>query len=193
MPAGRRSGVDGEQRRAQIVTAAQHAIATLGFEGFRVRDVAAQVGINIATLHYHFPTKEALIAAVVQQIVGNLDRVPYDPSADPRQVLTDHLGHILGRFDTEREQFLVLNELYARGGRDPELRTILVANDEAWADYLRPVFVAGRDQGRFRADLDPDAATALVIGFLKSLLFQYDLTPDRIQRTAAEILRAVEA
>src|SRR5947208_9570069 len=31
----------------------------------RTRDVAAKVGVNIATLHYYFPTKEKLIRGVV--------------------------------------------------------------------------------------------------------------------------------
>jgi AcrR family transcriptional regulator len=194
MPGSRRTAVDGEQRRGQIVAAAAHAIATLGFEGLRVRDVAGQVGINIATLHYYFPTKEALVTAVVQQIIGNLDRVPHAypapaEDADPLALLTDHIGHILRRFETEREQFVVLDELYTRAVRDPELRAILRANDTAWAGYLRPILQAGRDQGRFRADLDPDAATVLVIGFLKSLPFQFDLTPKRTDAAVDELLR----
>jgi AcrR family transcriptional regulator len=202
MPARRRAAGDGEQRRAQIVAAAQHAIATLGFEGLRVRDVADQVGINIATLHYYFPTKEALVAAVVQKIVATLDRVPHaysadgpaaEPAGDPRTVLTGHIEHILRRFEANRDEFVVVNELYARAGRDPQLHAILRGNDEAWAGYLQPVFAAGRDRGQFRADLDPEGATVLVIGFLKSLLFQLDFTADRTRRAADELLRSVLA
>ncbi|MFK3979693.1 TetR/AcrR family transcriptional regulator [Micromonospora sp. NPDC050397] len=194
MPGSRRTAVEGEQRRAQIVDAAQHAIATAGFEGLRVRDVAAQVGINIATLHYYFPTKEALVAAVVQRIVRTLDRVPLnDPVHDPRRMLIEHIQHILGRFAADRNLFVVLNEIYARADRDAELHAVLLSNDHAWADYLRTIFAAGRDAGQFRADLDPDGATVLVIGFLKSLLAQLDLTVERGRLAADEIVRAVTA
>ncbi|TDV56321.1 TetR/AcrR family transcriptional regulator [Actinophytocola oryzae] len=194
MPGRRRTAVEGEQRRAQIIEAAEHAIATTGFEGLRVRDVADQVGINIATLHYHFPTKEALVAAVVQRIVSTLDRVPLsDPVQDPRQMLVDHVEHILGRFGADRNLFVVLNETYARADRDAELRAVLLANDHAWAEYLRTIFAAGRDAGQFRTDLDPDGATVLVIGFLKSLLTQLDLTAERRRLAADEIIRAVTA
>ncbi|MBM2615652.1 TetR/AcrR family transcriptional regulator [Actinoplanes sp. LDG1-06] len=184
----------GEQRRTEIVAAAQQAIARQGFEGLRVRDVAALVGINIATLHYHFPTKEALVTGVVQGIVGALDGVlPSGPERDPATVLAEHLTHILTRFEADRDEFVVLNELYARAGRDPELHVTLLANDVAWADWLRAVFEAGRAREQFRADLDPDAAAALVIGFLKSLLVQLDMTPQRSRAAADEILRAVKA
>jgi hypothetical protein len=76
-------------------------------------------------------------------------------------MLIQHIGHILGRFAADRNLFVVLNEIYARADRDPELRTVLLANDHAWADYLRTIFAAGRDAGQFRADLDPDGATVL--------------------------------
>src|SRR5919204_6244694 len=52
-------------RRRALVAAAYARIASDGFEGLRTRDVAADVGVNIATLHYYFPTKEALIRAVI--------------------------------------------------------------------------------------------------------------------------------
>jgi len=52
-------------RRQALIAAAYQRIANDGFEGLRTRDVAADVGVNIATLHYYFPTKEALICGVI--------------------------------------------------------------------------------------------------------------------------------
>src|SRR5436309_13286777 len=52
-------------RRAALVDAAFARIASHGFEGLRTRDVAADVGVNVATLHYYFPTKEDLIRSVI--------------------------------------------------------------------------------------------------------------------------------
>src|SRR5205823_12230072 len=54
-----------EDRRRALVLAAFGQIAERGFEGLRTREVAAEAGVNIATLHYYFPTKEALIRGVV--------------------------------------------------------------------------------------------------------------------------------
>jgi AcrR family transcriptional regulator len=52
------------------VLAAFSQIAEHGFEGLRTRDVAAEVGVNIATLHYYFPTKESLIRGVLEHAMG---------------------------------------------------------------------------------------------------------------------------
>jgi len=46
-----------EQRREELVRAAFNQIAEHGFEGLRTRDVANEVGVNIATLHYTFRQK----------------------------------------------------------------------------------------------------------------------------------------
>jgi AcrR family transcriptional regulator len=41
-------------------------------EGFRIRQVAAEAGIDNGTLHFHFPTKEALIHVVVDYLTEDL-------------------------------------------------------------------------------------------------------------------------
>ena len=69
-----------DERRASLVRAAYDIIAAEGFERLRTRDVADRVGINVGTLHYYFPTKEALIEAVAK---AN-PRTP--PSSDARHV-----------------------------------------------------------------------------------------------------------
>ncbi len=57
-----------DDRRAAIALAARDLIVEKGVEGLRTRDIAERVGINIATLHYHVPTKEALIALVAESL-----------------------------------------------------------------------------------------------------------------------------
>src|SRR5438477_12885292 len=54
-----------EGRREELVLATYRELASSGFEGLRTRDIANAVGVNIATLHYYFPSKEDLIRAVI--------------------------------------------------------------------------------------------------------------------------------
>ena len=63
-----RAGENWDVRRRAIAAAARELIVEKGFEGLRTRDIADRVGINIATLHYHVPTKEALIGLVAQSM-----------------------------------------------------------------------------------------------------------------------------
>src|SRR6476660_3600329 len=57
-----------ESRPAEIAAAARSLIAERGFEGLRTRDIADRVGINVATMHYHVPTKERLIEIVAESL-----------------------------------------------------------------------------------------------------------------------------
>lgn len=60
----RPSQIQTEDTRRRIIETAQRLIQTRGFNGFSFRDVAAEVGIRSASIHYHFPTKGDLGAAV---------------------------------------------------------------------------------------------------------------------------------
>jgi TetR/AcrR family transcriptional regulator, transcriptional repressor for nem operon len=53
--------------KTMIMDAAQRRMQAGGFGGFSFREVAADVGIKSSSVHYHFPTKEDLAAAVVRR------------------------------------------------------------------------------------------------------------------------------
>lgn len=52
---------------AAIMDAAETRIRASGYAGFSFRELAADVGVKSASVHYHFPTKEALAAAVARR------------------------------------------------------------------------------------------------------------------------------
>ena len=50
-----------------IMDAAEVRIRAGGYTGFSFRDLAGDVGVKSASVHYHFPTKETLAAAVARR------------------------------------------------------------------------------------------------------------------------------
>jgi len=73
-----------------IMDAAERRIRLGGFSGFSFREIAADVGVKSSSVHYHYPTKEALGAAVVrrytERLSGKID-AELEKGADPREVL----------------------------------------------------------------------------------------------------------
>ncbi len=66
-----------EETRREILRAAAEAFAACGFVGATTRAVAARAGVNVATLHYHFGSKEGLYRAVLGNACrGTLPAVP---------------------------------------------------------------------------------------------------------------------
>src|ERR1700730_10108565 len=52
---------------AAIMDAAERRMRKGGFNGFSFREIAVDVGVKSSSVHYHFPTKENLAAAVIQR------------------------------------------------------------------------------------------------------------------------------
>lgn len=69
----------------KIMDAAEGYIRTKGYNAFSFRDIAADVGIKTASIHYHFPSKADLGAAVAEryterflEALGPPDRYTFD-------------------------------------------------------------------------------------------------------------------
>src|SRR3989475_2812083 len=125
-----------EDRQEALVRAAFNQIAERGFEGLRTREVAAGVGLNIATLHYYFPTKEALIRGVVEHAMGRF-RTTLAPHGSPADQLRNHLRAVRQLLRDEPELGAVMAELALRSARDPTLARIMSEAFLAWQPTLR--------------------------------------------------------
>lgn len=178
----------GDERREQIIAATEAVLVEKGFEGLRLREVAERVGINHATLLYHFPTKSALIQSVLEHIVHNLDRFP--PTSEelsPQELLRAHFAHLLQQMSDAPEQFAVLNELSVRAGRDAETRRLLEEADANWFAFLLRLLLDGQAAGAFRRDLDPQATAVLITSFFKGIAFQFRGWPDDVRGATAQL------
>lgn len=171
-----------DERRRSLVLAAYNLIAVKGFEQLRTRDIAAQAGVNIATLHYYFASKEALIQGVVEHLLHEFSNAPISVVED-----TTPLGQIkamflmtYSRFQTSSEMFVVLEELVLRSLRDPSIRSALRRLDGEWHAYLRSVVSSGIYQGMFRAGLDPDITATELIMLIKGCSLHYITSPETI-------------
>ncbi|MFI6498345.1 TetR/AcrR family transcriptional regulator [Nonomuraea typhae] len=120
-----------EERRRELVKAAFDCVAEKGFEGLRLRDVAARVGLDHSTVHHYFPGKQDLVTGIVDYATQQF----WTPGA-PVGDLDDHLG-MLARLISERPAlFLVLRELDLRATRDAEVRAIVESRERGWRDAL---------------------------------------------------------
>jgi TetR/AcrR family transcriptional repressor of nem operon len=56
-----------KDRKTALLDSAEQAARSRGFDAFSYADLAADVGIRTASIHYHFPTKADLSAALMQR------------------------------------------------------------------------------------------------------------------------------
>lgn len=70
------------QTKTRIMDAAESAIVQGGYNAFSFRDIAQQIGIKSASVHYHFPTKGDLAAAVMMRYREEFANKLVDPESE---------------------------------------------------------------------------------------------------------------
>jgi AcrR family transcriptional regulator len=177
-----------EDREEALVEAAFNQIAERGFEGLRTREVAAGVGLNIATLHYYFPTKEALIRGVVAYAMDRF-RSTLAPHGSPADQLRNHLRAVRKLLRDEPEVGAVMGELALRSARDESLARIMAEAFQAWQRTLRGLLARAARNGYLAPELDSDDVAALIMATLTSLTLPSTASADRSDRAFRQLER----
>ena len=163
----KRTRPGGDERRDDLVRAAFACLAADGFEGLRTRSVADRAGVNIATLHYYFPTKEALISGVAAFIASQFITLhaPRKPSTGSPALDRLQREFADARFYRARHPDLaaVLSELQLRGRRDAAICKIVEPMFGHWRKGIEEWMTAGIAEGVFRRDLDPRGGAAFFV------------------------------
>jgi AcrR family transcriptional regulator len=156
------------ERQEALVQAAYELLAERGFEGLRTRDVAAKVGVNIATLHYYFPSKEKLIRGVVAYVMGQF-RSTLQPTGSPGEQLRSHFAGLRRLARNQPEVFAVMGELAMRARRDRAIATIVRDVDATWQKTLASLLRQAAKEGAIASPAKPEELAALIVATLKGL------------------------
>jgi AcrR family transcriptional regulator len=186
---GEEQAVPGGNRRA-LTLAAYARIATDGFEGLRTRDVAADVGVNIGTLHYYFPSKEALIRAAVRHTTAKF-AATLSSKGSPAEQLRGHLEGLRHLLKTDQQLWAVSSEVSLRAARDDAIADMMRQADDQWFAFLRGLVARGVDQGCLDGSLQPDGVAAVLIAAIKGLSMPTmgSFRPERIDETIDQLER----
>ena len=185
-----------DNRRAEIARIAFRLISQSGLEGFRTRQVADAAGIDQGTLHYHYPTKEALIQAVVDQLTADFraNRAgPEDQAVGALAELRSEIQDVAMRVKETPEQFRVLMELRLRTNRDPAIAAILARLDHGFTQHLTSLVSRGVEQGIFRPDVNLELAGLVLRNKLDGLALAALVASNRIDEIASVVCSQMEA
>ncbi len=206
-PKGQRMNSAGEgpgappvgSRRQQLLEIAFNLIATRGFEGLRFGEVAAQAGINNATLCYYFPTKEDLIRGVsdflTQRLQGQREAKQAAPATNAIDELRQLFADLRRRLLEDTSFFIVITELALRAKRDPMVNLIGEERDQFWGQRVKAILERGVAEGVFRSDLDIDAAANALMVQVKGIAHHAAMRqrpPEEIEATVATVASQVE-
>ncbi|MBE1878316.1 TetR/AcrR family transcriptional regulator [Myceligenerans pegani] len=168
----------GEARRQRIVDAATRLVARNGSRGTNLAEIAAAAGVSQSGLLYHYPSKEALLNAVLDRRDEAEDGVLWhdadvglgilDVIADNVTRWADH-SHAVGMHTV-----LVVENL----GEDGVLHPRLTSRYHVTADRLRAVLATAQDRGEIRDDVEPHLKAIEIIAFVNGLETAWLLDPE---------------
>jgi AcrR family transcriptional regulator len=144
-------------RRERVVRAAHELAADGGYEAVQMRDVAARAEVALGTIYRYFPSKDAVLLAVMVQWLGDLEnRVTRHPPTGATTV--DRIMDVLTRAvrSMEREPRLTRAVIGAMTAGDPAGEVAIGDVTRAMARILAAAFPDDVD-----ADLEARAAKAL--------------------------------
>jgi AcrR family transcriptional regulator len=179
----------GEHTRERILDAAEALFADRGFDATALRDVAARVGIRTPSLYNHFPSKEALYAAVLERTVEpvlalltDLVQSPGPSRPGSREIVERVMALLARRPDLPR---LVAHEALAGGEHLRPLLQKAVAPVLARAQQAVLATPGAERWGPERAPLLVLAAYHMVVGHFAIAPFYRELSGQDLLEPAA--------
>jgi TetR/AcrR family transcriptional regulator, transcriptional repressor for nem operon len=93
---------DKNQTKQQILHYARHFLQCQGYNGFSYNDISQKLGIKNASIHYYYPKKEDLVAALLEDSRKNLaktiDQI-VESGESARDQLQYYFDYALKEFD----------------------------------------------------------------------------------------------
>lgn len=163
-----------DERADAIVDAALRLFGAHGFRGTSIAAVAREVGMTDAGVLHHFPTKRALLAAVLQrsteQQAGHFREMLSTGGTEALRLLSDW-----GEVMDQAPQFMGLEVTISAEALDPssELHDFFVVRYRVLHRWLVRVMEEGKASGELRADMDAEAEATALVAFLDGIRLQH--------------------
>jgi len=177
----------------KILSAARKLLVEKGYDAVTLEKVAAEAGVNKASIRYNFGNKAGLVASVVdsvihEEFIHGAETLAAVPTGDRVRALVDGKRHLLAATDRLQGLFDILPHAL----RDEFLRRRIWSSYPWWAEQnLRLLGLEHPETGECPEELAGlgSLITAVVDGLaVQSLLEPDDFDVDRPLRTLAFLI-----
>lgn len=184
-----------EERKAQIIGAAEDVFTQKGFDQARMEDIAEQTGLSKGTLYLYFKSKDELIIAILDRIFQREFRM-LETMEVPESSAADSILKFVDAVTKDIKIMLRLMpitfEFMGLAFRNKFVQQAFKTYFNRYIDMLLPIIQRGIDTGEFRkvdAYEVAIAAGAVIEGTI--LLWVYDkskVEPDKHIRVGMRFL-----
>ena len=190
---------DGPTREAgtstRILDVAERLVQSQGFNGFSYADVAAELGITKASLHYHFPGKAELGLALINRYAVRFAEALHAIDVEVADVEAKLAAYADLYASVLKERRMCLCGMLAADYETlpPAMRSAVVRFFDDNETWLEGVLEQGTTQGVLHYEGAAREEAQLIIGTLEGAMLvarPYD-APERFQAAAHRLLTAL--
>jgi AcrR family transcriptional regulator len=176
---------DAARNRARVLEVAYDTFATEGLS-VPIDEIARRAGVGAGTVYRHFPTKEDLFRAVLDERIRHVvdEGNALAEGQDPGEALFVFLRSLVLQFGATDQG---LADALAGSGIDVE--TVMPETEGAFLGLLGELLEAARKAGTVRGDVDVADVKALVAGCLA----MQAASPDAAERLTEVVLDGLRA
>jgi AcrR family transcriptional regulator len=177
-----------DERRAVTIEAVVSLSAEQNPSEITTTTIAKRMGVTQGSLFKHFPTKEAILQAVMEwvaeHLLSRIDDAAHSASSPVAALEAMFTAHIQFVVDHPGVPRMLFGELQRAEPTAPKrmVQTLI----RRYGERLHRVIEQGKQSGELSATLDNEAAATLFIGTIQGLVMQSLLAGDvdRIRRDA---------
>ncbi len=167
--------------RDLLLDAARSCLEEKGYARTTARDLVAASGTNLASIGYHFGSKEALL----NEAIGNafaewtdeVNRVVRETPADaPLERLLEGWRAMFGRTEGNRPLIVAYMEAMAQVSRSPDLREKMAG---AYATCRAKIAEVVRESLDGDEEVDADVVASFIIAVVDGITLQHMVDPER--------------
>lgn len=149
-----------------MLTAAREVFAEQGADA-QVDDVARRAGVGVGTVYRHFPNKEALLKAVLEQRMAELDARAEEAltHVDPVAALAELAAALVGAATEDRTLLIALRP--GPGGPDRSAH----GPGGRLHDVIGVLLDRARTAGVVRADVEVEHVRSIVTGLVLAAVY----------------------
>ena len=181
-----------ETRRVEILEATCEVVIERGFAGTRIADVAKRLNVSNSLIHYHFDSKEALLAAAFEYYARK-DLSEMERDIELGQSATAQLWRLIESYVPEGSddvEWMLWIDAWGEALRNPLMKSISQQLDEQSIGFLERVLRRGNETGEFRCD-QPRISAMRITALIDGLAVQFAAHEGVVKRK--ELMRTLRA
>lgn len=178
---------EAEERRNEILDAADYLFVQKGFDGTTTKDILERVGIARGTLYYHFKSKEAIMDALIERYSDRIIGAAQEIAVDKSIPIIERIIRVVMALDIGDEGGKVIMEHIHKPQNALMHQKIQKVIINSVPPILTEIIQEGIEQGMFSTPF-PFECMEMVVAYTNTIFDE-----DMVEMTNEEIASRIQA